>query len=89
MNFYVQSLFIAIPLFWILIIIEIIVSKIKGINVNEHEDMISSLSSGITNTTKDIFKVGIVLISYSWLVDNITIYKIEPLWLAVLIAFID
>ena len=88
MNFYVQSLFIAIPLFWILIFIEIIVSKIKGINVNEHEDMISSLSSGITNTTKDIFKVGIVLISYSWLVDNITVYKLESLWLAILIAFI-
>ena len=88
MNFYVQSLFIAIPLFWILIIIEIIASKIKGINVNEHEDMISSLSSGITNTTKDAFKVGIVIISYAWLVDNIQIYKLEPLWLAVLIAFI-
>ena len=88
MNFYVQSLFIAIPLFWTLIVIEIIASKIKGINVNEHEDMISSLSSGITNTTKDIFKVGIVLISYSWLVDNITVYKLESLWLAILIAFI-
>ena len=88
MNFYVQSLFIAIPSFVILIVIEIIVSRIKGINVNEHEDMISSLSSGITNTTKDAFKVGIVLISYAWLVDNIAVYKIEPLWLAVLIAFI-
>ena len=88
MNFYVQSLFIAIPLFWTLIVIEIIVSRIKGINVNEHEDMISSLSSGITNTTKDAFKVGIVLISYAWLVENITIYKLEPLWLAVFVAFI-
>ncbi|SVD04805.1 uncharacterized protein METZ01_LOCUS357659, partial [marine metagenome] len=88
MNFYVQSLFIAVPSFIILIIIEMIVSRIKGIKVNEPEDMISSLSSGITNTTKDAFKVGIVLISYAWLVDNITIYKIEPLWLAVLIAFI-
>ena len=88
MNFYVQSLFIAIPSFVILIIIEIIVSRIKGINVNEHEDMISSLSSGITNTTKDAFKVGIVLISYSWLVENIAVYKLEPLWLAIFIAFI-
>ena len=88
MNFYVQSLFIAIPSFIILIIIEMIVSRIKGIKVNEPEDMISSLSSGITNTTKDAFKIGIVIISYTWLVDNIAIYKIEPLWLSVLIAFI-
>jgi len=88
MNYYIQSLFIAIPLFVILIIIEIIISKIKGININEHADMISSLSSGITNTIKDVFKVGIVIISYAWLVDEITIFKLEPLWLAVLLAFI-
>ena len=88
MNFYVQSLFIAVPSFIILIIIEMIISRIQGIKVNEPEDMISSLSSGITNTTKDAFKVGIVLVSYTWLVDNIVIYKIEPLWIAILIAFI-
>ena len=76
MNFYVQSLFIAVPSFIILIIIEMIVSRIKGIKVNEPEDMISSLSSGITNTTKSAFKIGIVLVSYTWLVDNITIYKL-------------
>ena len=88
MNFYVQSLFIAIPLFVVLIIIEMIISKIKGINVNNHEDMISSLSSGITNTTKDAFKLSIVIISYAWLVDNIQIYKLEPLWLSIFVAFI-
>ena len=88
MNFYLQSLFIAVPSFIILILIESFVSRIKGININEHEDMISSLSSGITNTTKDAFKVGIVLISYAWLVDKITIYKLEPLWLAIFVAFI-
>ena len=57
MNFYVQSLFIAVPSFIILIIIEMIVSRLKGIKVNEPEDMISSLSSGITNTTKNAFKI--------------------------------
>ena len=88
MDFYVKSLFIAVPSFIILIIIEIIVSRIKGIRVNEHEDIISSLSSGITNTTKDVFKIGIFIISYAWLVDKITIYKLEPLWLAIVVAFI-
>ena len=88
MNFYIKSLFIAVPSFIVLIIIEVIVSRIKGIKVNKHADMISSLSSGLTNTIKDAFKVGIVLISYAWLVENITIYKLEPLWLAVFVAFI-
>ena len=88
MNFYVTSLFIAIPVFIILIIIEIIVSKIKGIKVNNHADMISSLSSGISNTIKDAFKLGIVIISYGWLVDKIALFKLEPVWLAIVIAFI-
>ena len=88
MNFYVQSLFIAVPSFIVLILIENFISKRMGIKVNEHEDMISSLSSGISNTTKDAFKVGIVIISYGWLVENIAIYKLEPLWLAIFIAFL-
>ena len=88
MNFYVQSLFIAIPLFIVLIVIEMIISKVKGISVNNSEDMISSLSSGITNTTKDAFKLSIVIVSYAWLVENIQIYQLEPLWLSIFIAFL-
>ena len=88
MDFYVKSLFIAVPTFIVLIIIEMIVSKVKGIKVNEPADMISSLSSGISNTIKDAFKFGLVIISYTWLVNNISIYKLEPLWLSILIAFI-
>ena len=53
MSFYVQSLFIAIPSFIILIIIEMIVAKKRGLEINNHADMISSLSSGMTNTIKE------------------------------------
>ena len=88
MPFYVKSLFIAIPSFIVLIIIEMIFAKSKGLKVNNHADMISSLSSGMTNIIKDSLKFTFVIISYVWLVDNITIYKLEPLWLAVIIAFI-
>jgi len=88
MSIYVKLLFVAIPSFIVLILIEEFFAKKKGLSVNTHEDMISSLSSGMTNTIKDTLKVGVAIISYSWLVDKITIFKIEPLWLAVLIAFI-
>jgi len=88
MSIYVNLLFVAIPSFIVLILIEEFFAKKKGLSVNTHEDMISSLSSGMTNTIKDTLKVGIAIISYAWLVDKITIFKIEPLWLAVLIAFI-
>ena len=90
MNFYVLSLLFAIPSFAILIIIEQIISKVKKVEVNNHEDMISSLSSGMTNIISDVFKLSFVLVSYGWLVDNLAIesLSIENQWLSILIAFI-
>jgi sterol desaturase/sphingolipid hydroxylase (fatty acid hydroxylase superfamily) len=79
---------VAIPFFMILIGIEIFAAKRMGIKVNNSSDMISSLSSGVTNTTKDGLKFGIILISYSWLVNHFTLYKLEPVWVAVAVAFI-
>ena len=88
MSFYIQSLFIAIPIFFILIILEWIASKKIGKKVNRSTDVISSLSSGMSNITKDSLNLGVVLISYGWLVKHLTVYKLEPLWLATLFAFI-
>ena len=88
MSFYISSLMVAIPFFMILIGIEIFAAKRMGIKVNNSTDMISSLSSGVTNTTKDGLKFGIILISYSWLVNHFTLYKLEPVWVAVAVAFI-
>ena len=88
MSIYIQSLFIAIPIFMILIIIEAVVAKLKGISVNHSADMISSLSSGVTNILRDGIKFGFTIISYAWLVDHFTIYKMKPIWVAVIIAFI-
>ena len=88
MSLYIQYLFIIIPIFCFLIILEIVVAKIKKIEINHSADMISSLSSGMTNSIKDSIKFGFVIISYSWFVEHLTIYKLEPLWVAVLFAFI-
>ena len=87
MTFYIQSLFIAIPVFFILIIVEWVASKKIGIEINRPADVISSLSSGMSNITKDSLKLSVVFISYSWLVEHIAVYKLEPIWLAVILAF--
>jgi len=79
MSFFIQSLFIVIPIFIILIVLEIIVAKKMKIKINNPVDIISSLSSGITNIAKDGLKFGVLIISYSWLVKHITILKIEPI----------
>ncbi len=88
MSFYVTSLMFAIPIFLILIGIEAVAAGRMGIRVNRPADIISSLSSGVTNTVRDGINFGFILISYSWLVDKLTVYKLEPVWVAVVIAFI-
>ena len=57
MNVYITTLYFAIPAFMFLILIEIIVAKLKGITINRHADMISSLSSGITDIIQDVLKL--------------------------------
>ena len=71
----------------VLIALEAIVAKLKGMEVNRSADVISSLSSGITNTIRDAIKFTFAIVTYSWLVDRIAIYKLEPYWLAFLVAF--
>ena len=88
MSIYLTFLFYAIPSFSVLILIEMIAARMMGMKINRSSDMISSLSSGLTNTIKDAIKFGFVLVSYSSLVDSMTIYKLEPIWLAAIAAFI-
>lgn len=88
METYAQVLSFAIPGFILLIIIEDIVGRMKGVKVNRAMDTISSLSSGMTNTLKSILGLGVVIISYSWLTEHLALFKIEStLWLYVL-AFV-
>ena len=88
MTYYVKTLFYAIPTFMVLIMVEAIAAKVKGVKINRSADVISSLSSGMSNTIRDSIKFTFAIITYSWLVERITIFKLEPLWLAVVIAFL-
>lgn len=88
MEAYAQALNIAIPFFLLLILIEAVAARLMGVQVNRGADMISSLSSGITNTLKDILGLSVVVVSYGWLVDHIALYEIKATWLVFLTAFI-
>jgi hypothetical protein len=50
--------------------------------------MISSLSSGVTNSTKDVLGLSVAIISYGWLVEHLTIYQVQSSWLLYVIAFL-
>ncbi|MFQ5445498.1 MAG: sterol desaturase family protein [Saprospiraceae bacterium] len=88
MEAYTQALNIAIPFFVLLIAIEAIAAKIMGRRINRGADAISSLSSGITNITKDVLGLSIAIISYSWLVDHLAIYSLKATWLIYFVAFV-
>ena len=74
MSFYIKSLFVANPIFSVFIILEWCFSKRTRIEINRSADVISSLSSGMSNIIKDSLKIGFVIVSYSWLVEHLTIY---------------
>ena len=88
METYGKILLIAMPAFLLLVLGETLYGAWKGKQTVRNMDMISSLSSGITNVTKDVLGLSIAIISYGWLVDKLAIVHIENNILTYIIAFI-
>jgi alkylglycerol monooxygenase len=88
METYGKILIIAMPLFLLLVLLEKWYGWRKGNDTVRTMDMISSLSSGVTNSTKDVLGLSLAIISYSWMVENLTIYQVQSSWLLYVIAFL-
>lgn len=88
MGGFAAALNYGIPFFVILILIEYIYGRIVGRDYSNHMDTISSLSSGITNTTKAVLGLSISIIGYSWLENKIGIFDLKPTWYVFVLAFI-
>ena len=88
MELYGKILLVAMPAFLFFVLLE----KIYGVLVHKdtfrNMDMISSLSSGITNVVKDVLGLSISILSYSWLVNHIAVYKLENTFAVYAITFI-
>src|SRR5664279_101375 len=88
MEAYGKILLIAMPAFLVLVLFEKWYGWRKGKDTVRSMDMISSLSSGVTNVTKDVLGLSIALITYEWLLSKIAITHINATWLTYLVAFI-
>lgn len=88
MEAYAQVLSYAIPGFILLIIAEAIGAFFMKKEINNSFDLISSLSSGITNTLKSIIGLSIVIVSYDWMVSSIALFEIKSTLLIYILAFI-
>ncbi|MDB4286025.1 sterol desaturase family protein [bacterium] len=88
MEAYAEVLNYAIPFFIILIVIEAFAAKRMGIKINRDSDMISSISSGITNIVKEVLGLTVVIISYAWIVDKVAFIEMRATWQVYLVGFI-
>ncbi len=88
MEAYAAALTYAIPGFVLLIVIEAMAAHFMGKKINRAMDVISSLSSGVTNTIKSILGLTLIILSYDWMVSHWAVFEIQsPFWLY-LLAFI-
>jgi sterol desaturase/sphingolipid hydroxylase (fatty acid hydroxylase superfamily) len=88
MELYGQILLIAMPIFLLAVLLEKWYGWYKGKDTYRNMDMISSLSSGITNVVKDVLGLSVSIITYSWMVEHLAIFKIESTVLTVIVAFV-
>jgi alkylglycerol monooxygenase len=88
MEQYGKILLIAMPAFLLLVVFEKWYGWRKGHDTVRNMDMVSSLSSGVTNVTKDVLRLGITILAYGWFVERVAVYHINTTWLTYLIAFI-
>src|SRR4051812_15025970 len=88
METYGKILLYVMPAFLLLVLFEKWYGWRKGNDTVHGIDMLSSLSSGITNVTKDVLGLSFSIISYEWLVKRVAIYHVESSILTYAIAFI-
>jgi alkylglycerol monooxygenase len=88
METYGQILMIASPAFLVLVMAEKLYGWLYKKEQFRNMDMLSSLSSGYTNSIKDVLGIGVSIITYKWMVDHWAVFEIKSTPLVALIAFI-
>lgn len=88
MEAYGKILLIAMPAFLFLVLFEQWYGWFKNKEVIRNMDMVSSLSSGVTNVTKDVLGLSISILTYEWLVSRVAVVHIHSTIWTYVIAFI-
>jgi alkylglycerol monooxygenase len=87
METYAQILLFAMPVFLGLVLFEKLYGYLKFGDSFKSMDTISSLSSGFTNSLKDVLGLSFTIISYTWLVEKVGIFEVKSSVLVYFIAF--
>jgi sterol desaturase/sphingolipid hydroxylase (fatty acid hydroxylase superfamily) len=87
MEQYGKILLIAMPAFLLLVLFEKWYGWRKGKDTVRNMDMIASLSSGVTNVTKDVIGLYFIIISYPFLLRTLALTAIPNKFIVYVIAF--
>ena len=88
METYATALLYAIPFFMLLLLVEIAYGYFVKNQKHRVMDTVSSISSGLTNIVKDSLGLGVILVSYPYLLEHLALTEIRATWLVWLVAFI-
>ncbi|MEJ2163559.1 MAG: sterol desaturase family protein [Robiginitalea sp.] len=88
METYATALLYAIPFFMILMLVEIVYGHLVKQQKYKVMDTVSSISSGLTNIVKDSLGLGVILVSYPFLLEHLALTEVSATWLVWLIAFL-
>jgi sterol desaturase/sphingolipid hydroxylase (fatty acid hydroxylase superfamily) len=88
METYAKALLFAIPFFILLLAVEILYGHFVKNQQHKVLDTVSSISSGLTNIVKDSLGLGVIIVSYPFLLENLALTSVKATWLVWLIAFL-
>ncbi len=88
METYGKILLIAMPIFLLLVLLEKWYGWKTGKDTVRVMDMVSSLSSGVTNVTKDVLGLSVAIISYEWMYTHLAVTHIKEGVLVYIVAFV-
>ena len=85
---YAKALLYAIPFFMFLLVIEIVYGYVVKNQKHKILDSVSSISSGLTNIVKDSLGIGVIIVTYPFLLEHLALFSLESIWSVWLIAFL-
>lgn len=88
METYATALLYAIPFFMVLMGLEIGYGHWVKNQKYSVLDTVSSISSGLTNIIKDSLGIGIIIITYPYLLEHLALTTMEPNWATWVLAFL-
>nr|WP_299388428.1 sterol desaturase family protein [Allomuricauda sp.] len=88
METYATALLYAIPFFVGLVLFEVLYGYWVKNQKHNVMDTVSSLSSGLTNVVKDSLGLGVVLVTYPYLLKHLALTQINTTWLVWVLGFL-